>query len=118
MARTLGAEIRRLRLKAGFTLRGLAGTVGISPAHLSDIELGWRLPSDRVLRAITKPLGSVGATDEGLKALDPRLGPELEAWVQRSPEIIQLLRECRASRVPPKKLLQAVRKLLKSGSVS
>jgi len=118
MARTLGQEIRRLRQKAGFTLRDLAAALGISPAHQSDVELGRRLPSDRVLRVTAKALAPAGATFEGLKALDPRLGPEVEAWVQRTPEIAQLLREIRASRVPPRAVLQAVRKLKGPGPVN
>lgn len=118
MARTLGSEIRRLRLKAGFTLRGFAGAIGVSPAHQSDIELGRRLPSEKVLRATAKALARVGGTYEALKVLDARLGPDLEAWVRRTPEIVQILREARASRVPPRELLQAVRKLVGEGPVS
>lgn len=113
MGRPLGSEIRRLRQKAGFTLRGFAATVGVSPAHQSDIELGRRLPSDRVLRATAKAMVSAGTTYEALKAFDPRLGTDLEAWVQRSPEMAQLLREVRASRVPPRDVLQAVRTFLR-----
>ncbi len=118
MGRTLGGEIRRRRQKARFTLRGFAAAVGISPAHQSDIELGRRLPSEKALRAIARELGQAGDTYEALKDFDPRLGPELETWVQRTPEIAQLLREIRASRVPPRAVLQAVRKLKGPGPVS
>lgn len=118
MRRVLGSEIRRLRLQAGFTLRGFAQAAGISPAHQSDIELGRRLPSEKALRAIARALGQAGDTYEALKAFDPRLGPELESWVQRTPEIAQLLREIRASRVPLRAVLQAVRKLKGAGPVS
>ncbi len=114
MARTLGSEIRRLRLRAGFTLRGFAAAIGVSPAHQSDVELGRRLPSDKVLRATAKALGPVGATYEGLKAHDARLGPDLDAWVQKTPEAAEILRLVRNSRRPLREVLEALRRLLRS----
>jgi transcriptional regulator with XRE-family HTH domain len=67
--RTLGSEIKRLRTEAKITLRKFADTIGISPAHQSDIEHDRRRPSQDVLKRIAKALRSVGATYETLDLL-------------------------------------------------
>lgn len=67
--KTLGERIRELRDEKDLSLRELGKKAQISPAFLSDIELGRRHPSDHVLRAIAKVLG----TDyEELKEYDTR----------------------------------------------
>lgn len=65
----LGQEIRRLRKETGFTLRGLAATLAVSPAHLSDIEHNRRRPSDELLRKIAHALRRTGATFDSLEHL-------------------------------------------------
>ena len=92
VATTLGGEIRRLRLEADITLRAFAEQLGHTAAHQSDIEHGRRMPSERVLRKIAERLAHVGATYEGLREFDPRLGPELEQLVKDNPEARALLR--------------------------
>ena len=92
METTLGAEIRRLRLKADITLRAFAQQLGHTAAHQSDIEHGRRMPSERVLVKIANRLANVGATYESLRELDSRLGPELEQLVRENPEARSLLR--------------------------
>lgn len=56
MTKTLGHRIRELREEADFSLRELADKLSISAAHLSDIELGRRFPSDDLLKRIAKEL--------------------------------------------------------------
>ena len=92
VATTLGGEIRRLRLEADITLRSFAEQVGHTAAHQSDIEHGRRMPSEKVLRKIAERLAHVGATYEGLREFDFRLGPELEQLVKNNPEARALLR--------------------------
>ena len=92
VAITLGDEIRRLRLNADITLRAFAEQLGHTATHQSDIEHGRRMPSERVLRKIADRLAHVGATYEGLRELDSRLGPELEQLVRDNPEARALLR--------------------------
>lgn len=55
-----GEKIKELRTKNGITLRTLAGTVGISPAYLSDLENSNRKPSYKLMNKFI----------EGLKASD------------------------------------------------
>lgn len=55
--KSLGERIRELRDDRDLSLRELCKAAGdISPAFLSDIELGRRHPSDQVLREIAKAL--------------------------------------------------------------
>ena len=61
-AKTLGDRIRELRLDQDLSLRQLAVRVGKSAPFISDIELGRRFPSARVLGAIAEQLG-VEASD-------------------------------------------------------
>ncbi|MBI4838576.1 MAG: helix-turn-helix transcriptional regulator [Nitrospirae bacterium] len=54
---TLGQKIRELREGKDLSLRDLAKTIEVSPAFLSDIELGRRNPSDKKLSSISRALG-------------------------------------------------------------
>src|SRR5437667_2705208 len=68
--KSLGERIRELRDEKDLSLRELCKKAGdISPAFLSDIELGRRHPSDQVLRDIAKALG---APLDALKHFDTR----------------------------------------------
>jgi len=66
---TLGAYLRELREKSHISLRTLASRVRITPAYLSDIELGRRHPSDRVLADLARALRT---TVDDLRRHDPR----------------------------------------------
>lgn len=78
--KSLGEQIRELRDAKDLSLRELCKKAGdISPAFLSDIELGRRHPSDQVLRALAKPLGT---TFEELKKHDTR--PALDEMRRRA----------------------------------
>lgn len=54
---TLGARIRELRDAKDVSLREFAKQIEVTPAHLSDIELGRRFPSDQLLKRIATRLG-------------------------------------------------------------
>ena len=114
MPNELGSEIRRLRMKAGIGLRVFAAKVKVSAPHQSDIELGRRMPSEKVLRATAHVLRDQGTSYEALKQLDARLDPEIEAWAQETPEVGQMLREVRNSRRPPREVLEQLRNWLNS----
>lgn len=109
---TLGAEIRRLRLKAGFSLRDFAKKLGISAPHQSDIELSRRMPSDQLLQSTAKHLASVGASYEAFRLLDARLEADLETWMSSTPEVRQLLRETKDSGRSVKDVLKELRSML------
>src|SRR4029077_17819266 len=62
---SIAAEIRRLRLDAGLSVRRLAEMAGIDHGHLSLIERGLREPSLAVLTATAGALGgSVSRSEE------------------------------------------------------
>ncbi len=63
-AMTFGAILRESRKAAGFGLRELCKKVEISPAYLSDIELGRRLPSDDVLLALASAIGHAASSSD------------------------------------------------------
>lgn len=53
----VGCELRRLRLKAGVRLRGIAAQLGFSPAFISDLERGNRTWNEDKIKAYKKALG-------------------------------------------------------------
>jgi transcriptional regulator with XRE-family HTH domain len=55
--KTLGQKIRELREEKDLSLREFAKKIGVSAAFLSDIELGRRYPSKKILPSISKNLG-------------------------------------------------------------
>jgi transcriptional regulator with XRE-family HTH domain len=62
MTATLGQRIRELREGRDLSLRDLARKLGgFSAAHLSDIELGRRFPSDELLANIADKLDTTVA---------------------------------------------------------
>jgi transcriptional regulator with XRE-family HTH domain len=70
MVKTLGQRIRELREAKDLSLREFAKKLGgLSAAFLSDIELGRRHPSDKVLAEMARVLGT---TVEDLKTYDTR----------------------------------------------
>ena len=67
--KTLGQRIRELREEGDLSLRELGKRLSVSAAFLSDIELGRRYPSDKVL---TKMAQILGTSKEDLKMYDHR----------------------------------------------
>jgi len=53
---SLGDKIKETRLASGVSLRQFSIAIGITPAFMSDIELGRRFPSDDVLNKIATEL--------------------------------------------------------------
>ena len=102
----LGPEIRRLRLLAGSTLRGLAARVEVSPAHLSDIEHDRRRPSEKLLRRIAHQLRGVGATFEALDLLITGIDPKTREWAAATPGARALLRTVLESGQDPREILE------------
>lgn len=88
----LGQEVRRRRLEAGITLRGFALKLGISAAHLSDIEHNRRRPSEKLLQKIAGELRGVGTTFASLEMLVTGLDRETRDWAATTPGARALLR--------------------------
>ena len=57
MSTSLGEHIRLRRIEEGVSQRDLAASLGVSAAHLCDIEQGKRMPSDALLERIVDKLG-------------------------------------------------------------
>ncbi len=83
--KTLGERIRELRGEKDLSLREFAAhrSLAVSPAFVSDVELGRRYPSDQVLAKMAKVLGT---TLEDLKSHDTRpTGEELKRLASTDP---------------------------------
>jgi transcriptional regulator with XRE-family HTH domain len=111
MNKTLGERIRELREIKDLSLREFATKLDLSAAFVSDIELGRRYPSGKVLGDMAKALGTsveelqkfdTRAPVDGLKRLassnpayglafrtivDKRINPEaLLKWAEKRPK--------------------------------
>jgi transcriptional regulator with XRE-family HTH domain len=109
----LGEEIRRLRLRAGFTLRGLAADLSVSAAHLSDIEHNRRRPSEGLLRKIADKLRKVGATYDSLEQLISGIDAKTREWAASTPGARTLLRRLLEAGRDPKEIHRALEKLIR-----
>ena len=109
---TLGSEIRRLRTKAGTSLRKFALSVGVSAPHLSDVELDRRRPSKDLLKRIARELRPVGGTHKDLERLDARFESDLQEWVMENPEVRLMLRRVKESGRPVGEVLRKVELML------
>ncbi|KXK05261.1 MAG: HTH-type transcriptional regulator SinR [Acidobacteria bacterium OLB17] len=105
--KSLGERIRELREERDLSLRELCKKAGdISPAFLSDIELGRRHPSDQVLKEIAKALKTDLAE---LKSHDTR--PAVEEMKRRAmsdPALGFAFRRMLDANVSPEDLLKLV----------
>jgi transcriptional regulator with XRE-family HTH domain len=108
----LGKEIRRLRLLAGFTQRGLAADLGISAAHLSDIELSYRSPSESLLRKIATKLRKVGVTYTSLENLISGIDSKTREWAASTPGARVLFRKLRESGQDPREIHRDLERLI------
>ena len=86
MTKTLGERIRELRDEKDLSLREFAKKLGgLSAAFLSDIELGRRHPSEKVLADMARVLGT---TVEDLRNYDARPPvEELKRIERKSPTL-------------------------------
>lgn len=104
MAKTLGNRIRELREERDFSLREFARKLGnVSAAHVSDIELGRRFPSEELLTKIadvlTVPLADLKSYDsrppvEDFKRMaeaDPAFGFALRKLVDKKVSAKEIL---------------------------
>ncbi|HEY3156496.1 MAG TPA: helix-turn-helix domain-containing protein [Candidatus Eisenbacteria bacterium] len=108
----LGEEIRRLRLLAAFTLRGLAADLDVSAAHMSDIEHNRRRPSEKLLRKIADKLRKVGATYDSLANLVSGIDTETREWAASTPGARALLRRLLEAERDPQEIHRALEKLI------
>lgn len=108
----LGEEIRRLRLQAGYTLRGLAVELEVSAAHMSDIEHSRRRPSEKLLHKIADKLRTTGATYASLEKLLSGIDARTREWAAETPGSRALLHRLLEAEVDPQEIQHALEKLL------
>jgi transcriptional regulator with XRE-family HTH domain len=92
----LGHHLRQLRERSGMSLRYVAAKVRITPPYLSDIELGRRHPSERVLGDLARVLR---APIDELRQRDPRIVVEeirkrIAADATYAPALHHLMKKC------------------------
>lgn len=108
MEKTLGQFIRELRERRDMSLREVARKLGVSAAFLSDVELGRRHPSDKVLTEIARILRT---PLDDLRRYDTRV-PVKD--IQRVPTSIPTygyaFRQLIDKKVSPQELLDLVEK--------
>ena len=104
--KTLGERIRELREERDLSLRELAKKLGdLSAAFLSDIELGRRHPSPKVLARMARELGT---TVEDLSSYDTRAPMDaLRRLATSDPQFGLALRKVVEKGVSGKELLRA-----------
>ncbi len=85
LAATMGQRLRELREQAGLSLREVAKAAKISPAFLSDVELGRRFPTNEKLALIAQ---KIRASADDLKKHDHRSAlADLKRLAEGSPSL-------------------------------
>ena len=103
MSKSLGERIRELRLAKDISLREFAKKIGNSAAHVSDIELGRRYPSEEVLEAIAEFLK---VPVEELRSYDSRVPvEELKKLIAMEPAFGFALRKLAGTNVTAEEIL-------------
>ena len=85
---TLNERIKERRKELGYGLRTMAALANISPAFLVDIEAGARRPGPGVLAELANVLRLPLSE---LQGLDPRVTPEVKAWMDSEPRVAAML---------------------------
>jgi transcriptional regulator with XRE-family HTH domain len=104
----IGPYIRRRRDELDMSLRELAKKLDCSPAFISDIELGRRHPSDKVLTEIARVLK---IKVEHLRGMDVRAPiDEIKRITQDDPTFALAFRTVIDKNISANELLEFVRK--------
>ena len=105
--------MRRRRDELDLSLREFAKRLDCSPAFVSDIELGRRNPSERVLADIARILG---VKVEELQAMDVRAPIEdIKRLTQNDPQYALAFRTMIDKKVSAKELLDFVNQKTETG---
>ncbi len=105
--KTLGEYIREMRDRKDLSLREFASKIGdLSAAFISDIELGRRYPSAKVLEKMATTLG---VKIEDLKKHDNRPPIEnMRKMIQKDMRYSIAFRRMIDEGIPPEKLIQII----------
>lgn len=114
MSKALGRFLRQCRLRKqqeqgnSFSLRQLAGRIGVEPSYLSKIERGLEpRPSAETTRALAIELGE---DPDVMLAMAGKVSPDLVEIIRKRPKVFsQLLRELKNA--PDRAVLRVVREV-------
>lgn len=109
MTTSLGRRIRELREAMDYSLREFAKKLdNLSPAHMSDVELGRRFPSEELLVKIAKVLG---VSIENLREYDTRAPVEqIKRLSESDPAFGFAFRKLVEKNVTPEDILNLTKK--------
>jgi transcriptional regulator with XRE-family HTH domain len=108
---TLGERIRQLREEKDLSLRELADELDLSAPFLSDVELGRRYPSEKVLSDLAKKLGT---SVEDLQKYDTRAPVEgIKRLASSNPAYGLAFRTIVDNKINPEELLKWAEKKAK-----
>ena len=62
LCRQFGANVRRLRKRAGYSQEAFADLSGIARSYMSEVEVGRRNPTLKVVQRIAEALGVPAST--------------------------------------------------------
>lgn len=111
---SLGKRIRELRDGRDLSLRGFASKVGVSAPFVSDVELGRRYPSEKLLQLMATVLG---VTVDDLKAHDTRAPvEEMKQRVAANPRYALAFRTLMDRNLTPEELLDIANRKKPKGS--
>lgn len=105
-AQTLGDRVRQARIAKGLSLRDLAGRLDLAPSYLSDIENDRRIPSEEVLKGLSKELE---LEFDDLMALAGRFGDRADRYLKRNPTAGRLFRRLSDANLGEQELQQLLR---------
>jgi transcriptional regulator with XRE-family HTH domain len=103
---TLGEIIREARLAKEQSLREVSKLLLITPSYMSDIENDRRVPSEDVLRNITKLLG---LDFDHLMALAGRFGDNADRYMKKQPIAGVLFRRLSENNMQEEELRELLR---------
>jgi len=109
-----GHTLRLLRTTAGISLRTLAKRIDVSPAYLSQVELGKLPPPTH--RRLTKIAESIGIPVSLLKEMSHRPNPEIILLLQGHQELNELIKVIFEIGLESKEVLEIISLIQKLGA--
>jgi transcriptional regulator with XRE-family HTH domain len=113
MSKQFGAYVRErreelVRKDRSYSVRQVAGRIGVEPSYLSKVERGEAAPpSEATIKALAQDLGE---DPDMLLALAGKVSTDLREIILRRPQLFaELIRELR--RMPEKAVLRIVREV-------
>ncbi len=90
--KSLGEIIAEARKNSGLSLRAVAAKISVKFPYLADIEKDRRVPSEKVLRALSEQ-SELNLSFDELMSKAGRIGEEAELYIKEHPSFGSLIRE-------------------------